>query len=250
MLVFKGVETLIDLGHTVATVGSFDGVHSGHSALLTTLRQSAQSSGCKSVVVSLTPHPRVILSRAEGLELLTCDEEKILLLEQQGIDALLLLEFTEEFSRLSYERFLCDYLLAPLKMQQLIVGFNHRLGHDAAGHNKLKEMAKRYNFEVTQTQEQIDSQAKISSTTIRERLAAGDIATANRLLSHPYLIIGTTNSEGLVQIDEPLKLIPPAGKYRCTIGEKESVVAIDSQRRVWCEQRSARVEINFISALK
>ncbi len=250
MLVFRGIESLIDLGPTVATVGSFDGVHSGHSALLTTLRQSAQSSGCKSVVVSFTPHPRVQLSRAEGLELLTSDEEKILLLEQQGIDALLLLEFNEEFSRLSYEKFLCDYLLSPLKMQGLIVGFNHRLGHDAAGHDKLKEMATRYNFEVTQTQEQLDTHEKISSTTIRKRLAAGDITTANRLLSHPYLMLGMTNQDGLVQVEEPLKLIPQAGEYRCSIGEKESVVTIDTERRVWCEQRNTRVEINFISLLK
>ncbi len=130
MKIFRGVESIEDLGATAVAVGSFDGVHLGHSSLLTKLTSIAKATNTQSVVVSFSPHPRVVVGGGADLKLLTSDREKALLLESVGIDALLLIEFNEAFSSLSYEEFLIEYLVRRVSMQELIVGYNHRLGHN------------------------------------------------------------------------------------------------------------------------
>ncbi len=243
MKLFRGIESIAGFGATTIAVGSFDGLHCGHALLLKTLRSRAKANGSKSVVVSFSPHPRVALSRAEGLQLLTSEEEKVELLNDQGIDALLIIEFNEEFSRLSYQDFLIDYLVKQAGMAELVVGFNNHMGHDSGGYAKLKEVAKDNNFEITLAEELLKSGETISSTLIRNLLSSGKIRKANKLLSHPYLMIGQSDEAGEVKFSEPLKLTPQAGVYKAEVNGEKQIIVIDEQKRVWCLQREALVKI-------
>ncbi len=246
MQIFKGIDSITDIGETTVTVGSFDGVHSGHRSLLRLLRQRATQSGSKSVVVSFSPHPRVALSRSEGLQLLTSDSEKAELLANDGIDALLLLEFNKAFSELSYEDFLIKYLHQGANMIELIAGFNHHLGHNSGSFNDLKAVAASKNFAITLAEEYSTQGVHISSTAIRQLLENGEIAAANKLLAHPYLMIGDSDSMGRVSFDEPLKLIPPAGHYIADINGEKQQITIDQTKTIWCDTKEKRVNIKIL----
>ena len=99
-----------------ATIGSFDGVHSGHKVLLRSLKQMAERLGAESVVVTFDPHPRIAMGRAEGMGLLTTIEERALLLEREGVDRMVVARFDEEFRSQPYESFVRDMLVGRLGM--------------------------------------------------------------------------------------------------------------------------------------
>ncbi len=251
MELIRGIDSaqLATLGSTIITVGSFDGVHRGHSSLLSTLVERAQQSGHRSVVVSFSPHPRVALGRSEGLELLSTDSEKAVLLERAGVDALLLVEFTPQFSNLSYEQFIEEYLIRKANMREIVMGFNHHIGHNMGTFEDITKLAAKLNFEVTLAPEFRSTDLKISSTTIRKALAKGDIALSRELLSHPYLIMGRSDSEGKVTIDNPLKLIPPTGLYNAVVCGLTQRVTIDSEQNIWCSEKSQDVSIELIDKI-
>ncbi len=128
MRVFYGFDALPHFVRPTVTVGSYDGVHSGHLALLRTVAGRARAQGGESVVLTFEPHPRVTLGRADGLRLLTSLEEKIYLLGQQGIDNLIVIPFDKAFSALAPDTFIRDYLVGRIGAETLVVGFNHRFG--------------------------------------------------------------------------------------------------------------------------
>ena len=133
MRVFYGFDALPHFVRPTVTVGSYDGVHSGHLALLRTVAGRARAQGGESVVLTFEPHPRVTLGRADGLRLLTSLEEKIYLLGQQGIDNLIVIPFDKAFSALAPDTFIRDYLVGRIGAETLVVGFNHRFGRDKQG---------------------------------------------------------------------------------------------------------------------
>ncbi|MFR9525387.1 MAG: FAD synthetase [Rikenellaceae bacterium] len=244
MKLFRGIDSYSIEQGAVVTIGSFDGLHGGHSSILTLLRDRAETSNIASVVISFSPHPRVALGRAEGLKLLTSDAEKRYLLSESGIDALLLLEFDDAFSKLSYEEFVVDYLLRRVNMKELIVGFNHHIGHNGGDYSSLTKLAQKENFEVILAKE-YNCGERISSTRIRGLIELGDIEAANRLLSHNYPIFGQTTLKGEMIIDEPLKLVPPPGRYLVTIDGSDSIIEIDDAQRIWCCERDKNIEIKL-----
>lgn len=247
MRLFRGIDSLEGwTTPTTVTIGSFDGVHSGHAVILKTLKDRAVASGTESVVVSFSPHPRVTLGRAEGLKLLTSDREKGELLSECGVDNFVLIEFDEEFSRLSYDEFVETYLIKRLNMQELVVGFNHHMGHDRGGYSSLQTLSQRLVFSVTQVEEHFeDEDSHVSSTSIRQLLESGDLTQAKLFMSHPYLMIGYADVKGRVLLDEPLKLILPVGCYSAEVNGLESQIEIDSEQSVWCEFRECEVIIKF-----
>ena len=131
MRVFRGIESLPTLHNAVATMGSFDGVHSGHRVLLERVKQRAEELHGESVVITFDPHPRYVLGTGEGMQLLSTIEEKIFLLEQAGIDNLLIIPFTIEFSRTSPQEFIMS--LTDIGIHSMVVGYNHRFGHKKEG---------------------------------------------------------------------------------------------------------------------
>ncbi len=167
--------------HPAVTIGSFDGVHRGHRALVERLVVEARLLGGESLVLTFEPHPRITLGQAEGLQLLTTLDEKAALLEVLGVDALVVIPFDRTFSALSGADFVERILLGKLRAETLVAGFNHRFGHDrcdcesaVAGRMKIVRVAAC----------EVDGQ-RVSSTLIRKLLAAGNRIEAERLAGHP-----------------------------------------------------------------
>ena len=203
----------------VATVGSYDGVHRGHCILLNEVVQRAKESDGESVVLTFEPHPRITLGNDEGLRLLSTFEEKCRLLEQMGVDYVVVIPFDEAFSRLSREEFIDDYLVGKLGIKQLIVGYNHHFGHNKEGNHSF--LLQHGALQVVEVAQYTDNGNKVSSTTIRKAVGAGDMALARQLLGHSYIIIGMADAEGVVVTDK-YKLLPSDGRYACTINGEES----------------------------
>ena len=180
MKVFRGFAGLSALVRPAVTVGSFDGVHLGHRALLDRLVAEARAGGGESVVVTFDPHPRVALGRAEGLRLLTPTDRKIALLTDAGVDAVVVVPFDRTFSALSGVEFVRDCLVARLGARTLVVGYNHRFGHDKIAADTLRIPGLR----IVRVDECRVTGLHVSSTVIRRLLDEGRIAEAEYLLGH------------------------------------------------------------------
>ena len=240
MKVVRGFDNPPTLINGVATVGSYDGVHCGHRILLDEVVRRAKACGGESVVLTFEPHPRITLGNDEGLKLLSSLEEKCKLLEQVGVDYVVVIPFDEAFSRLSREEFIDDYLVGKLGIKQLIVGYNHHFGHNKAGdHSFLVEHGA---LEVVEVAQYTDNGNKVSSTTIRHALADGDLALARQLLGHPYIIIGIADEEGRVATDK-YKLLPTDGCYDATINGKATTCEVSGGVVVQNEYFSQEIEI-------
>jgi riboflavin kinase/FMN adenylyltransferase len=203
----------------VATVGSYDGVHRGHRILLDEVVRRAKASDGESVVLTFEPHPRITLGNDEGLRLLSTFEEKCRLLEQVGVDYVVVIPFDEAFSRLSREEFIDDYLVGKLGIRELVVGYNHHFGHNKEGNHSF--LLQHGALQVVEVAQYTDNGNKVSSTTIRKAVGEGDMALARQLLGHTYIIIGIADDEGVVTTDR-YKLLPSDGHYACTINGVES----------------------------
>ena len=181
MRVFHGFDSLPHFIRPVVTVGSYDGVHLGHRALIDRLVAEARTSGGESIVLTFEPHPRITLGRAEGLLLLTTLDEKVRLLETLGVDNVIVIPFDRTFSALSGEEFVREYLLRRLGARTLVVGYDHRFGHDRIGRDAIAGLGLR----VVRVDECEVGGEHVSSPVIRRLIAEGRLAEAERLLGHP-----------------------------------------------------------------
>lgn len=181
MRIFHGFDSLPRFIHPAVTVGSYDGVHLGHQALIRTLKEEALRNGGESIVVTFEPHPRIALGRAEGMRLLTSLDEKAELLARAGVDNLVVIPFDREFARLTGEEFMQEFLIRRLGIETLVAGYNHRFGHDRRSCEDLKDRGVRI---VRVEACDVDGQ-KVSSTVIRRLWDEGRIEEAERLLGHP-----------------------------------------------------------------
>ena len=230
MRVFYGFDALPHFVRPTVTVGSYDGVHSGHLALLRTVAGRARAQGGESVVLTFEPHPRVTLGRADGLRLLTSLEEKIYLLDRFGIDNLIVIPFDRAFSRIPSESFVKDYLIGKVGVKNLVVGFNHRFGHDKEGdYRLLNGLHDEFGFRVTEIEKQDVDAEKVSSTVIRRLIERGEMNKAARMLSHPYLLAGDVDCAGHIASGEALKLLPPPGEYPVRIEGRPGVLRITAK---------------------
>ena len=203
---------------SVVTIGSFDGVHQGHRALLEHLKAMAQRMHAESVVVTFDPHPRIAMGRAEGMQLLTTIEERARLLEEVGIDRMVVAHFDEKFRSQPYESFVRDMLIERLGMVGMIVGYNHRLGRGSEGNfDKLQPLAAECGFELEcVAQHRALGDEKVSSTVVRNTIAEGDMEHAARLLGARYTLLGSAKGGVIERIDD-YKMRPPSGEYRCSV---------------------------------
>jgi len=188
------------------TVGSFDGVHAGHRALLEALIEAARKNGGQSVVVTFDPHPRQVLGG--GVELLNTLDEKLLLLESLGVDAMLVIPFTTEFARLGPDEFARTVLGEAIGAESVVTGYNHRFGHDRTG----GEAALASRFEVIPVPARQIEGRKVSSTVVREMIRRGELAEANRRLVDPYFMVVDGG-----RYEHPDKLLPPDGLWPVTV---------------------------------
>lgn len=207
---FAGTEKII---RPVVTVGSYDGVHRGHREILQHMGRLAHKMAGESVVITFDPHPRKVVPGGGEIFLINTLSEKICLLEAIGIDNLIVVHFTPEFSTTSYSDFVSDYLVGKLRIHTLVVGDNHRLGNKRSGdYAKLQHLSRLYGFDIFRLQQQEVEGARVSSTVVRKLLQEGRMDAAADYLGEPYFIMARLEKGRLNRID-PAKLLPPPGDY-------------------------------------
>lgn len=229
MRIFHGFDALPAFHAPAAAVGSFDGVHGGHRLLLDRVVSEARDAGGESVVLTFEPHPRVTLGCVDGLRLLTSTEEKAWLLEREGIDNLIVIPFDLAFSRLTPDAFVRDYLIGKVGVRTLVVGYNHHFGRGKEGdYAYLEHLRGEFGFRVVRIAEYDADAGKVSSTVLRRLIGRGEMDHAARMMPHPYLLIGKL-SAGEVRVEEPLKLLPPAGAYRIRANGFDAGMILDAE---------------------
>lgn len=199
----------------VVTIGSFDGIHLGHLAIIDALKSKAKEICGESVVVTFSPHPRIVLEHdAENLFFLTSFDEKISLLKSLGVDHIVVLPFTKELAAKTMDEFFVDYIKNTLHTKALIVGYNHRFGSDrSSDYDDLCAIGERENIEIVRIEKQGIDERNISSTTIRNLIKKGIISHANKYLTRPYFFMGDIDSTGQLLYFQQKKLYPPHGTY-------------------------------------
>lgn len=214
----------------VVATGFFDGVHTGHRLVIEQLVSVSRQRGDPSMVVSFWPHPRNVLQDdARNLRLLTSLEEKKALLHGLGVDKVEILPFTKEFSRLSAKEYLAEYVIGRLGGKAILLGYDNRVGCDSLEPDRIQEVAERLGLDVIRTHRVATPEGVVvSSTKIREAVAAGKMEDANRMLGYPYSLTGVVvagNQLGRtigfptanLQLYEPLKLVPGNGVYKVAV---------------------------------
>jgi riboflavin kinase/FMN adenylyltransferase len=220
------IDESFELNRPVATIGIFDGVHTGHQFILNHLRKQAEIHGGESVVVTLWPHPRIVLNKAmQGFKLLHTRDEKIRELERNGIDQLIIVPFNTQIASLSACDFVQNYLVDKLGVEVLLVGYDNRFGKDGRGDPEgLQMCAEKNKFRIEKLPEFSSELGKVSSTIIREAILKGDLLQAGQMLGYPYYLTGTIvegNHIGRkmgfptanIHPLDPYKLIPMNGVY-------------------------------------
>jgi riboflavin kinase/FMN adenylyltransferase len=208
------------------TIGTFDGVHLGHRQILDRVIAEARSQQGEAVLLTFHPHPRLVLFPEDNpLRLLHSLEEKIALLEKAGLDKLLVIPFTREFSRLTSDQFMRDILVKVVGMKKIVIGYDHHFGKNREGGlDDLRRGGAILDFAVEEIPAHAIDNANVSSTKIRHALHDGDIETATSYLGYPYpitakVIRGQQLGRQLgwptanLQPSDPLKLIPGEGVY-------------------------------------
>ena len=192
MLIHNGIEGLSRMTNSVVTMGTFDGVHQAHKVILNALVKSAYDLNASSVVITFWPHPKLVLSPDKSsVKLLSTLDEKLTLLESCGIDHLIIIPFTKDFSEIAAEDFVNNILVHKVGTKRLILGYDHHFGKNRRGNLNFLEMNKaEFGFEVQEIEKQLIEDSAISSTNIRMSLSAGDIVTASNLLGREYSISG------------------------------------------------------------
>ena len=210
----------------VAATGFFDGVHLGHKQVIGQMCAIARQRGEESLLVTFWPHPRSELQQdADRLRLLTSLREKRERCLSYGVDRFEILPFTRAFSQLGAEEFVRDYLVKQLDVTTLILGYDHRLGHDSFDSpEQMMEVVARCGVEPVRVDAFSTGEGAVSSTKIRDALSQGDIAAAEAMLGYRYSLCGVVvagNKLGRkigfptanMQLYEPLKLVPASGVY-------------------------------------
>ncbi|MBX3240895.1 MAG: bifunctional riboflavin kinase/FAD synthetase [Chitinophagaceae bacterium] len=193
MQIHRHIGSLPVFRNAVVTTGTFDGVHTGHWQIISQLKEEARRTNGETVIITFHPHPRQIIPGQNPIQLLNSQPEKIRLLEQKGIDHLVIVPFTTDFSEQSAEDYITRFLVKSINPRCIIIGYDHRFGKDRKGdYRMLEAYGAKLGFVVKEIPEKVLNEVAVSSTRIRKALLSGNIDTANELLGYEY------NFEGMV----------------------------------------------------
>lgn len=225
MAVFSNIHNLPEFKNAVLTIGTFDGVHKGHEAILHEVVSHAKKVNGESVLLTFEPHPRKLLFPNQPLGIITPLDKKLQLLQDAGIQHIVVVPFTKEFSSLSAQEYIERFLVGIFKPHSIIIGYDHRFGHDRIGDiNLLAKYAGRYNYELLEIPAQLIDAAAVSSTKIRHAISEGRMEDTAHMLGRTYQLSGKVvhgNKIGRtlgyptanMQPGDPEQIIPGIGIY-------------------------------------
>lgn len=192
MQVHRNLDQLPPFRRAVVTIGTFDGVHQGHRLIIRHLKEEAARIGGETVLITFHPHPRkVVSSTILGIRLINTLEERIGLLEEAGIDHLVIVPFTGAFANQPADAYIRDFLVSRFNPHTIIIGYDHRFGRDRQGDYKMLEaQAAQFGFQLKEIPKHILREVSISSTRIREALLHHQVELANELLGYHFFFEG------------------------------------------------------------
>jgi len=226
MQIYYHTDQLPAFRRAVITIGTFDGVHTGHAQILQQLRQEAARIDGETVIVTFYPHPRKIVRGGTAeVRLINTLEEKIQLLSWQQVGHLVVVPFTADFAEMTAGQYVKEFLLERFHPHTVIIGYDHRFGKGRQGdYHLLEDFSRSEGFELQEIPVHLLDAVSVSSTRIREAIAGADIESANQLLGYPFFFSGQV-MEGRrlgrtigfptanLQVGSPDKLIPGDGVY-------------------------------------
>lgn len=235
MQIHKDLDQLPLFRNAVVTIGTFDGVHLGHRQIIDRLVSQAKSIGGESVIITFHPHPRKIVSSTIlGVRLINTLEEKIQLLEQLGIDHLVVVPFTDAFANQEAPDYVRQFLVEKFHPHTIIIGYDHRFGKERKGdYVLLEQLAPEFGYHLEEIPKHVLDEISISSTRIREALLEGKIEIADKLLGYEFFFSGVVvhgdklgrklgyPTANLKALDEE-KIVPGNGIYAvyATVGKE------------------------------
>jgi riboflavin kinase/FMN adenylyltransferase len=259
---FMQVHTQIDnlpvFRNAVVTIGTFDGVHTGHQQIIAQLKEEANAIGGETIIITFHPHPRKVVAHKEVFVLNTLDE-KIELLREKGIDHLIVVPFDEHFASQSAKEYVEHFLFEKFHPHTVIIGYDHRFGHGRQGdYHLLEDFGKQLGFFVKEIPEHVLNNIAVSSTKIREALLNSDVETANNYLGYDYFFEGIViegNKLGRtlgyptanLQIETSEKLIPGNGVYAVIASVDKSTykAMMNIGFRPTIEGKTRMIEVNL-----
>lgn len=260
MKVYRSLEEFKRLDYAIVTTGTFDGVHFGHQKIISRLEELAKQYKGESVIITFFPHPRLVLFPEDNdLKLINTLDEKIELLEKSGIDHLIIIPFTKEFSRLSSLEFIQQILVDKIGTKKLVIGYDHHFGKNREGSfEHLKHYSKEYGFEVEEIPEQDINDVAVSSTKIRNAILEGNVNIANKYLGYNFSLRGIVKKgdqigrtlgfpTANISLAETYKIIPADGIYAVNVylGERELKGMLYIGDRPTVDGKSKVIEVNI-----
>ncbi|MBK0382103.1 bifunctional riboflavin kinase/FAD synthetase [Pedobacter sp. SD-b] len=226
MKIYHHINDFKRLKNAVVTIGTFDGVHFGHQKIIKKLVEEAKETGGESVILTFFPHPRMILNPEDHqIKMINTMPEKARLLQDLGVDHLIITPFTRDFSNQTAEDYIKDVLMGNIGMRSIVIGYDHRFGKDRKGSlAELQQYSQVYNYQINEIPEADIQNLAVSSTRIRKSIAKGDVDLANALMGHPFVLTGKVIKGDQIGrtlgyptanlfVEENYKLIPSDGIY-------------------------------------
>jgi riboflavin kinase/FMN adenylyltransferase len=250
-------------GETVVTVGTFDGIHRGHRAVLATLVRRAADEGLSPLVVSFEPHPLEVLNPAAAPRLLAPAQERLELLAPTGVSHMAILPFTPALARYSAEDFVDRVLRPRFRMRELLIGYDHGFGRGRSGDvDTLRRLGASRGFHVAVVPPVVTSGGEpISSSAVRRAIEAGDLDRAAELLGRRYAASGTVVSGARrgrllgyptlnVEPASPRKLLPPFGVYAVNVDTRRGAFGgmMNLGARPTFDDSSVSLEVHLFDA--
>jgi riboflavin kinase/FMN adenylyltransferase len=230
MKIYHNIDEFTAVKNAVVTIGTFDGVHIGHRKIIARIKELAEECGGETVLLTFFPHPRMILHpEDESIKMINTITEKAALLEELGIDHLIITPFSRDFSNQAPEDYIRDILVEKIGTKKIVIGYDHRFGKDRLGGlDDLLKLGPVYGFDVIEIPEQDINEVAISPTLIRNALLNGAIELANTFLGYPFFITGKVGRgdqigrkigypTANIMIEENYKLIPDDGIFSAKV---------------------------------